>query len=102
LLESELFGHERGGDGRRDRQCRAANHRPGSARQPGPLNLDRQWLSARDNDLAAPARCGSPQQPWRDSLPKEGICRAAQTDSEILGTMLGGRQEMTTPRGRPL
>jgi hypothetical protein len=27
--------------------------------------------------------------------------RAAQTDSEILGTMLGGRQEMT-PRGRPL
>lgn len=27
--------------------------------------------------------------------------RAVQTDSEILGTMLGGRQEMT-PRGRPL
>ena len=27
--------------------------------------------------------------------------RAAQTDSEILGTMLGGRQEMT-PRGGPL
>jgi hypothetical protein len=40
----------------RDRQCRAADHRPGSARQPGLLNLDRQWLSARDNDLAAPAR----------------------------------------------
>ena len=30
--------------------------RSGSARQPGLLDLDRQWLSARDNNLAAAAR----------------------------------------------
>ena len=49
-------GTDYGRDGRRDRQRRAADHRPGSALQPGLLDLDRQWLSARDNDLAAAAR----------------------------------------------
>jgi hypothetical protein len=83
---AEILGHthhragpDYGRDGRRDRQCRAADHRPGSARQSDLLDFTTQLPSTTDSQYSV--RWGLPPHCWcalsgarRDALPRVRRC----------------------------